>query len=234
MKRSVVLSLLLALVSSTPIAVTTPDVPAIAVPELELRQLSSTSNELESGSSAACPKTIFIWARASGEIGNMGSSAGPIVARRLDAKYGASNVWVQGVGGPYTAGLAENALPAGTTAAAIGEAQRLFNLAASKCPGTPVVAGGYSQGTAVISNAITGLSTAVQDQIKGVVLFGYTKNLQNRGAIPGFPSSKTKVFCFSTDWVCYGTLVVGYSHFLYAGEAALEAPRFLIAQVDGV
>ncbi|KAG9201939.1 Cutinase [Epicoccum nigrum] len=168
MKRSVVLSLLLALVSSTPIAVTTPDVPAIAVPELELRQLSSTSNELESGSSAACPKTIFIWARASGEIGNMGSSAGPIVAGRLDAKYGASNVWAQGVGGPYTAGLAENALPAGTTAAAIGEAQRLFNLAASKCPSTPVVAGGYSQGTAVISNAITGLSTAVQDQIKGV------------------------------------------------------------------
>jgi cutinase len=75
MKRSVVLSLLLALVSSTPIAVTTPDVPAIAVPELELRQLSSTSNELESGSSAACPKTIFIWARASGEIGNMVRSA---------------------------------------------------------------------------------------------------------------------------------------------------------------
>jgi cutinase len=71
MKRSVVFSLLLAFVSSTPIAVTTPDVPAIAVPELELRQLSSTSNELESGSSAACPKSIFIWARASGEIGNM-------------------------------------------------------------------------------------------------------------------------------------------------------------------
>ena len=46
------------------------------------------------------------------------------------------------------------------------------------------------------------------------VLFGYTKNVQNRGVIPDFPSSKTKVFCFSTDWVCYGTQIVGNSHFL--------------------
>lgn len=63
------------------------------------------------------------------------------------------------------------------------------------------------------------------------VLFGYTKNLQNRGEIPGFPASKTEVFCRSTDLVCYGTLIVGYGHFLYAGDAALQAPRFLIAQV---
>lgn len=65
------------------------------------------------------------------------------------------------------------------------------------------------------------------------MLFGYTKNLQNQGVMPEFPSPETQVFCLSTDWVCYGTVIVGYSHFLYAGEAALAAPRFLIAQVEG-
>lgn len=163
-----------------------------------------------------------------------GASAGPIVAGQLEDEYGASRVWVQGVGGPYAAGLAENALPAGTTAAAIREAQRLFNLAASKCPSTPIVAGGYSQGTAVMSNAISGLSGGVKDLIKGVVLFGYTKNLQNLGRIPDFPAAKTEVFCRSTDLVCFGTLIVGIGHFLYADEARNEAPRFLISQLGNI
>lgn len=156
------------------------------------------------------------------------------MAGQLEAKLGASGVWVQGVGGPYTAGLAENALPAGTTQAAIGEAQRLFNLAASKCPSTPIVAGGYSQGTAVMSNAISSLKASVKDLIKGVVLFGYTKNLQNLGRIPDFPAAKTEVFCRSTDLVCFGTLIVGVGHFLYADEARLEAPRFLISQLGNI
>lgn len=38
---------------------------------VETRQVSSTRNELESGSSSSCPSVIFIFARASGEGGNM-------------------------------------------------------------------------------------------------------------------------------------------------------------------
>lgn len=39
---------------------------------LEARQLgSSTSNDLQQGQAGACPKAIFIFARASGESGNM-------------------------------------------------------------------------------------------------------------------------------------------------------------------
>lgn len=40
--------------------------------ELEKRQ-SATRNDLESGSSSNCPGVIFIFARASGESGNMAS-----------------------------------------------------------------------------------------------------------------------------------------------------------------
>lgn len=181
MKSVTILSLFASLVLSSPIAVPASapaDAPQPII--LEARQSSATRNELESGSSAACPRTIFIFARGSTEAGNMGALVGPFTASALESAYGASTTWIQGVGGPYTAGIAENTLPAGTSQAAIREAQRLFNLAASKCPNTPITAGGYSQGAAVMSNAIPGLSAAVQNQIKGVVLFGYTKNLQSK------------------------------------------------------
>jgi cutinase len=55
-------------------------------------------------------------------------SAGPNVADGLKSDY-RNNVWVQGVGGPYDAGLAANFLPAGTSQGAIDEAKRLFNMA---------------------------------------------------------------------------------------------------------
>lgn len=141
-------------------------------------------------------------------------------------------MWVQGVGGPYEATLADNFLPAGTSRAAINEAKRLFTLAHTKCPNAAIVAGGYSQGTAVMSNSISELSAEIQDQIKGVVLFGYTKNLQNRGRIPNFPESKTEVYCNTTDAVCWGTLFIMPSHFLYTTESSILAPRYLARQIE--
>lgn len=90
---------------------------------------------------------------------------------------------------------------------------------------------GKSQGTAVMASSISELSSTIQNQIKGVVLFGYTQNLQNLGRIPDFPTSKTEVYCAATDAVCFGTLVILPAHFSYQTEAAINAPRFLAAQI---
>ncbi|CAI0653912.1 unnamed protein product [Colletotrichum noveboracense] len=223
MKFLSVLSLAITLAAAAPVEVET----GVA---LETRQ-SSTRNELETGSSSACPKVIYIFARASTEPGNMGISAGPIVADALERIYGANDVWVQGVGGPYLADLASNFLPDGTSSAAINEARRLFTLANTKCPNAAIVSGGYSQGTAVMAGSISGLNTAIKNQIKGVVLFGYTKNLQNLGRIPNFETSKTEVYCDIADAVCYGTLFILPAHFLYQTDAAVAAPRFLQARI---
>lgn len=89
-----------------------------------------------------------------------------------------------------------------------------------------------SQGTAVVGNALTQLDAAVKDQVAGAVLFGYTKNLQNRGRIVDFPEEKTKVFCKTTDAVCNGALFILPAHFLYVTDAATAAPRFLKQRID--
>ncbi|KAG6361933.1 hypothetical protein INS49_010162 [Diaporthe citri] len=231
MKFLAIISLCAALVAAAPVEAPIEVAVDAGVADLEVRQTGLTRDELQSGSSSACPRVIFIFARASTELGNMGGSAGPTVADALESRYGASQVWVQGVGGPYTADLPSNALPEGTSRAAINEAKRLFTLANTKCPNAAVVAGGYSQGTAVMASSISELGSTIQNQIKGVVLFGYTKNLQNSGRIPNFPTSKTEVYCAATDAVCFGTLVILPGHFSYQTEAAVNAPRFLAAQI---
>ncbi|KAF1952543.1 carbohydrate esterase family 5 protein [Byssothecium circinans] len=198
---------------------------------LPLQTAATTRTELESGSSSACPKAIFIFARGSTEPGNMGGGFGVTVADALEAYYGAANVWTQGVGGAYTAGLAENLLPQGTSEAAINEAKRLFVLANTKCPNSAVVSGGYSQGSAVIAGAVPGLTAAQRNQVKGIVFFGYTRNQQNNGGVPSYPTANLRVYCAEGDLVCEGTLVITAAHFSYGDEAGGPAPQFLESKI---
>ncbi|KAL2121098.1 hypothetical protein VTJ04DRAFT_5125 [Mycothermus thermophilus] len=211
------------LVAALPAAVDSNHTPA--APELVARQLGAIENGLERGNANACPDAILIFARGSTEPGNMGITVGPALANGLESSI--RNLWIQGVGGPYDAALATNFLPRGTSQANINEGKRLFALANQKCPNTPVVAGGYSQGAALIAAAVSELSGAVKEQVKGVALFGYTQNLQNRGAIPNYPRERTKIFCNVGDAVCTGTLIITPAHLSYTVEARGEAARFL-------
>ncbi|KAJ5389140.1 cutinase, partial [Penicillium cataractarum] len=154
------------------------------------------SNELEQG---PCREVTLIFARGSNEPGNMGIIVGPQLCEDLKDNLGPEIVACQGVSGAYTAGFQDNFLPNNTTPEAISSAINEFDLARAKCPNTQIIAGGYSQGTAVLDGAIKSLPNDIKGQIKGVVLFGYTRNAQDKGQIPGYPGDQTEVYCASGD-----------------------------------
>lgn len=83
-----------------------------------------------------------------------------------------------------------------------------------------------------MGNALSELRGAVQNQVVGAALFGYTKNLQNLGRIPDYPRDRTEVYCRATDAVCFGTLFILPGHFLYQSDASGPARRFLAGKIN--
>lgn len=100
-------------------------------------------------------------------------------------------------------------------------------MATRKClPSFPIFLSNIptSQGAALIADAVSTLDSTAQAQVKGVVLYGYTKNEQNNGEIPNYPAAQTKVFCNADDGVCGGGLSVTAGHLTYTADvdAAVE------------
>jgi len=95
----------------------------------------STRNDLNSN---ICRPITVIYARGTGETGNVGSVAGPPFFSALEDTFGAENVAVQGVDYAATvAGFVGD--PAGNSAMA-----GMVDKAATSCPDTSIVVSGYS------------------------------------------------------------------------------------------
>jgi cutinase len=156
----------------------------------------------------------------------------------------------------YAALLSTNYLPGGTDILAELEMRGILEDINRRCPASVIVCGGYSyvsptqlrsvrdkadfcnrQGAAVNHRAIEDLSTAVKNQIAGVVTFGDTQNRADNQQIPNFPKDKIKIFCGGVirDTVCDGNLAgaVLAPHLSY-GRNAEEAGRFFIGKINAV
>ncbi|KAI0397001.1 cutinase-domain-containing protein [Xylariaceae sp. FL0594] len=154
-----------------------------------------------------CRPIILVFAKATFEPGNLGSTIGPSLSDGLKTVFGVTNVVTQGV--DYYGLIGGNYYPGGAPPWAIYDMQAILNSAAA-CPHSKIIASGYSQGAAVVHRAIEGLPSSIKSRIAGVVTFGDTQTLQDHGQITGYPASQTLIICNVGDVVCVGTLVPVY------------------------
>ncbi|KAI1181182.1 cutinase-domain-containing protein [Nemania sp. FL0916] len=185
--------------------------PAVSAPQRSLqvqgRQTWSVgwwSRELEQ---YGCRPTIFIFAKATWEPGNMGTTIGPTLSDSLKIVFGVTNVATQGV--DYYGFIGGNYYPGGAPPWAIYDMQAIIT-AATACPHSKIVVSGYSQGAAIVHRAIEALPVEIRSRVAGVVTFGDTQTLQDGGRIAGYPANQTLIICNYGDIVCVGTMVPIY------------------------
>jgi len=164
----------------------------------------------------------FVFARGSTEPSPLGILIGPSLQSSLRGLLPGMQTFPVG----YAASLATNISIDRTDAASIKKGVEAFQQAAGKCK--VIVAGGYSQGAAVMHNAVSkAISQDIKSKIAGVALFGDTRNQQDKGHIPNFPTEKSKVWCNASDGVCGGALNVNAGHLSYSNAQISEAARYL-------
>ncbi|CBX94902.1 hypothetical protein LEMA_P113170.1 [Plenodomus lingam JN3] len=182
----------------------------------------ATENGLQN--KGCCTDMTIIFARGTGELGNVGTLSGPPMFKAIRSALGANRVMVQGVDYPASAaGNINQGADGGKIMAS------LVQTALSQCPDTKIIVSGYSQGSMVVHNAFgNGLSTS---KVAGAVLFG---DPLKRSPVGDMPANKVKQFCGTSDMICGGGGDGGAtgSHISY-GSSANIAASFAI-QVAGL
>ncbi|RAH69045.1 cutinase-domain-containing protein [Aspergillus aculeatinus CBS 121060] len=195
---------------------------------LQTRQTGINANDIMGGS---CKDFTLIFVRGTWEAGNMGAVIGPPLCATLKEQISPNRVACQGVDGMYSADIPQNFLTPNTDAKSIASAATMLELATTKCPKTQVVAAGYSQGSAVIDYAIQEVKHEVRNRIQAVALFGFSRNIQDRGGVPGYPQDRTKVYCAPGDVVCDDILLLLPPHYTYSVYAK-DASDFFASKVN--
>ncbi|KAI1299412.1 cutinase-domain-containing protein [Xylaria venustula] len=182
--------------------------PVISVPSsLHARQTWSVywwSSELQQ---YGCRPIIFVFAKATFEPGNLGTTIGPTLSDGLKTVFGVTNVATQGV--DYYGSVDGNYYPGGAPPWGIYDMEAIISAAAA-CPHSKIVVSGYSQGAAIVHRAVEGLAPEIRARIAGLVTFGDTQTLQDGGRVKGYPTNQTLIICNNGDIICIGTLLPLY------------------------
>jgi cutinase len=82
-------------------------------------------------------------------------------------------------------------------------------------------------------NAVSTLPANIKNKVVGGVLFGDTRNKQDRGQVPNYPKNNVMIFCVRDDGVCGGKLNVTGGHFAYTRNGdGPKAINFLKSKID--
>ncbi|KAK5945507.1 hypothetical protein PMZ80_002712 [Knufia obscura] len=175
---------------------------------------TSGSSANDVASNTGCTPLTVIFARGTGEPGNVGIISAPPMFKALIQNLGPESLTLQGVDYPASA--------AGNINCGSGGGSQMATLARTikgRCPDTKLVLSGYSQGACVVHNAVGAGGFSASD-VDAAVLFGDPF----RGAAVG--SAPVLNLCASGDTVCGGRVSGGASgsgHLSYGGDAQTAA-----------
>ncbi|KAJ7236403.1 cutinase, partial [Mycena rebaudengoi] len=201
---------------------------AVIVPEIAAFPVipfavGDTENEL----AGVCKPVTFIFARGTSEPGNIGAQVGPPLITDLRAALGTAGITAQGVN--YSASVLGYLLGGDLDGSA--KMVNLINTAASKCPSTKIVIGGYSQGAQLVHNAAECLTAEVTARVAAVVVFGDPDRV-GRSTVPPvgtIPASKVSSFCHTGDIICTGS--GGAVQHVNYDQDAPAASAFIVAHL---
>ncbi|TGO63304.1 hypothetical protein BOTNAR_0102g00060 [Botryotinia narcissicola] len=177
-------------------------------------------------SNGSCATMTVLFARGTGEVGNVGILTGPPFFTALAAYMNQTgSMSIQGV--DYSAcvsGFLAGGDPAGAKTMA-----DLINNTLTSCPNTHLTVSGYSQGAQLVHLAMSSLPTTTTSRVKSVVMFGDPKN---GTALAGIDSSKVMTICDPKDDICKGGDVILPAHLEYSANAGTAAMFALSGLAD--
>lgn len=177
-------------------------------------------------SAGACPDVEVVFARGTNEPPGVGG-VGQAFIDSLRSQVGGKSVGAYAVNYPATDAFASS------SAAGAGDTRAHVQAAATNCPNTRLVLGGYSQGAGVIDMATNDLANVV-DHVAAVAVFGNPQSALSRrlgnGRLPTISPlylPKTINLCVPDDPICSegrnGAAHVAYVRTGMTNEAAAFA-----------
>ncbi|KAM3076828.1 hypothetical protein ACMFMG_003704 [Clarireedia jacksonii] len=174
----------------------------------------------------SCATMMVLFARGTGEPGNVGILTGPPFFTALAAYMnGTGDLMIQGV--DYDASI-DGFLDGGDNKGAATMAT-LINSTLLTCPSTHLLLSGYSQGAQLVHKATSSLPTTTTSKINSIVLFGDPKN---GTAINGVDRKRVMTFCDAADDICKGGDVITKAHLEYVSDAGTAAGFALSGMAD--
>ncbi|KAB8303474.1 hypothetical protein EYC80_004892 [Monilinia laxa] len=167
-----------------------------------------------------------LFARGTGEVGNVGVLAGPPFFIALAAYLNETgSISIQGIDYPAkVAGFLAGGDPAGAKTMA-----DLITNTLTTCPKTHLTVSGYSQGAQLVHLAMSSLSSRTTSRIKSVVMFGDPKN---GTALNGIDASRVMTICNPKDDICKGGDAILPAHLGYSANAGTAAMFALSGLAD--
>ncbi|KAI7780484.1 cutinase [Diaporthe eres] len=217
------------LLMTSVVATTTLSLP-LSIPSAISNLLTGASDgdftgDTQNGLSGACKPMTIIFARGSGETGNVGTATGPPFFQAVAKRVGAANLAVQGV--EY--GAAFLSVLSGGDAAGSAKMAELAQQALSKCPNTKVVLSGYSQGGQLVHNAAKLLPADTAQKIAAAVTFGDPDNGQSFANIP---AGNAKIYCHPLDNICQNGYLITAFHYSYSTQYVPAAADFVASKLS--